>query len=117
MFWCIPVPAFYLSSKHRSTHVLQGAGLLCSWRNRLLFSCALQVERVFPRLDQCSEEERVQRLLELKLRYFTPREVANLMGFPSSLGKPSLWSHHSYVCEPEPCLRLSQQQQLQEQSR
>lgn len=54
-----------------------------------LFSCVLQVERVFPHLDQCSEEERVQRLLELKLRYFTPREVANLMGFPPSFCKAS----------------------------
>lgn len=79
---------------------------------------------MFPRLDQCSEEERVQRLLELKLRYFTPREVANLMGFPSSLGKPSLWSHHCCFCEPEPCLRQRRwrqrrrrQRRLQEQSR
>lgn len=43
---------------------------------------------MFARLDQCSEEEQVQRLLELKLRYFTPREVANLMGFPPTFCKP-----------------------------
>lgn len=47
---------------------------------------------MFPHLDQCSEEERVQRLLELKLRCFTPREVANLMGFPPSFCKPPLSS-------------------------
>lgn len=47
---------------------------------------------MFPSLDQCSEEEKVQRLLDLKLRYFTPREVANLMGFPQSFSKRSLVS-------------------------
>ena len=46
--------------------------------------CALQMESVFRGLDQCCEEEKLQRLLKLKLRYFTPREVANLMGFPTS---------------------------------
>uniref|UniRef100_A0A674P1Q3 tRNA (cytosine(38)-C(5))-methyltransferase n=1 Tax=Takifugu rubripes TaxID=31033 RepID=A0A674P1Q3_TAKRU len=50
--------------------------------------CDVQVEDVFPSLDQCSEEEKVQRLLDLKLRYFTPREVANLMGFPQSFTFP-----------------------------
>lgn len=29
-----------------------------------------------------------QTLEPLKLRYFTPREVANLMGFPDSFGFP-----------------------------
>lgn len=53
-------------------------------------SLVCDVQAVFPRLDQCSEEEKVQRLLELKLRYFTPREVANLMGFPQSFCKPNL---------------------------
>lgn len=49
--------------------------------------CALQMESVFRGLDQYSEEEKLQRLLKLKLRYFTPREVANLMGFPQSFCK------------------------------
>uniref|UniRef100_A0A3Q3MXI5 tRNA (cytosine(38)-C(5))-methyltransferase n=1 Tax=Mastacembelus armatus TaxID=205130 RepID=A0A3Q3MXI5_9TELE len=48
---------------------------------------------------QCSEEtevsltellnEPIPRLLKLKLRYFTPREVANLMGFPQSFSFPA----------------------------
>lgn len=45
------------------------------------------MESVFIGLDQYSEEEKLQRLLKLKLRYFTPREVANLMGFPQSFCK------------------------------
>ena len=49
--------------------------------------CALQMESVFTGLDQCAEDEKLQRLLKLKLRYFTPREVANLMGFPQSFSK------------------------------
>lgn len=53
-------------------------------------SLVCDVQVVFPSLDRCSEEEKVQRLLELKLRYFTPREVANLMGFPQSFCKPNL---------------------------
>ncbi|XP_029687713.1 tRNA (cytosine(38)-C(5))-methyltransferase-like isoform X1 [Takifugu rubripes] len=55
-----------------------------------VLQCCLDtsVEDVFPSLDQCSEEEKVQRLLDLKLRYFTPREVANLMGFPQSFTFP-----------------------------
>ncbi|KAK5849713.1 hypothetical protein PBY51_014025 [Eleginops maclovinus] len=46
------------------------------------------MESVFTGLDQCSEDEKLQRLLKLKLRYFTPREVANLMGFPQSFTFP-----------------------------
>lgn len=44
--------------------------------------CALQIEGVFTGLDQLSETDKLEQLLKLKLRYFTPREVANLMGFP-----------------------------------
>uniref|UniRef100_A0A3P8STT8 tRNA (cytosine(38)-C(5))-methyltransferase n=1 Tax=Amphiprion percula TaxID=161767 RepID=A0A3P8STT8_AMPPE len=51
-------------------------------------SVETEVESVFMGLDQCSEEEKLQRLSKLKLRYFTPREVANLMGFPQSFSFP-----------------------------
>ncbi|XP_041824142.1 tRNA (cytosine(38)-C(5))-methyltransferase isoform X2 [Melanotaenia boesemani] len=47
-----------------------------------------QIDAVFSGLDQLSEEEKLQQLLKLKLRYFTPREVANLMGFPHSFSFP-----------------------------
>ncbi|XP_075903610.1 tRNA (cytosine(38)-C(5))-methyltransferase [Nelusetta ayraudi] len=47
-----------------------------------------KMEDVFRGLDQCSEEEKLQRLQTLSLRYFTPREVANLMGFPQSFSFP-----------------------------
>ncbi|XP_068437837.1 tRNA (cytosine(38)-C(5))-methyltransferase isoform X2 [Clinocottus analis] len=47
-----------------------------------------EMEDVFRGLDQLSEDEKLQKLLKLKLRYFTPREVANLMGFPQSFSFP-----------------------------
>lgn len=47
-----------------------------------------EVSSVFTNLDQLSEEEKLQKLLKLDLRYFTPREVANLMGFPKSFSFP-----------------------------
>ncbi|XP_070708967.1 tRNA (cytosine(38)-C(5))-methyltransferase [Pempheris klunzingeri] len=47
-----------------------------------------EMESVFRDLDQHSDEEKLQHLLKLKLRYFTPREVANLMGFPQSFSFP-----------------------------
>lgn len=70
------------SSKYANPNLHGGLGSLtaCLW-------CVLQVERVFLSLEQCSEEEKVQKLLQLKLRYFTPREVANLMGFPPTFCK------------------------------
>ncbi|XP_008290158.1 tRNA (cytosine(38)-C(5))-methyltransferase isoform X1 [Stegastes partitus] len=55
----------------------------------VLQSCTeTKIESVFTGLDQLSEEEKLQRLVKLKLRYFTPREVANLMGFPQSFSFP-----------------------------
>ncbi|XP_068603922.1 tRNA (cytosine(38)-C(5))-methyltransferase isoform X3 [Brachionichthys hirsutus] len=51
-------------------------------------STETEVESVFRGLDQHTEEERLQRLLKLQLRYFTPREVANIMGFPPSFNFP-----------------------------
>jgi len=42
------------------------------------------MDRVYSKL----ESEGVEVLRELKLRYFTPREVANLLGFPSNFSFP-----------------------------
>ncbi|XP_061160606.1 tRNA (cytosine(38)-C(5))-methyltransferase isoform X1 [Syngnathus typhle] len=55
-----------------------------------ILQCDLEteIESVFKNLDQFSEEEKLQQLQGLKLRYFTPREVANIMGFPKSFSFP-----------------------------
>lgn len=68
---------------------------------RSLFAfCILQMECIFKGLDQCSEEEKVQRLLKLKLRYFTSREVANLMGFPQNFCTSTIFIFtHLCICE------------------
>ncbi|CAL1576608.1 unnamed protein product [Knipowitschia caucasica] len=47
-----------------------------------------QMEAVFRGLAELSEEQRLERLQTLSLRYFTPREVANLMGFPLTFEFP-----------------------------
>uniref|UniRef100_A0A8C5HAL9 tRNA (cytosine(38)-C(5))-methyltransferase n=1 Tax=Gouania willdenowi TaxID=441366 RepID=A0A8C5HAL9_GOUWI len=46
------------------------------------------IDAAFTGFDQCSDEEKLQRLSKLQLRYFTPREVSNLMGFPPSFNFP-----------------------------
>ena len=46
-------------------------------------------------------EERIKILKSLKLRYFTPFEVAKLMGFPNDFDFPSI-----YVSRPHLCFRV-----------
>ncbi|KAJ0022716.1 hypothetical protein NQD34_014850 [Periophthalmus magnuspinnatus] len=51
-------------------------------------SSEAEVEQVYQGLEELSEEQRLRRLHTLRLRYFSPREVANLMGFPQSFAFP-----------------------------
>ncbi|XP_029003145.1 tRNA (cytosine(38)-C(5))-methyltransferase [Betta splendens] len=78
----------------RSTCFTKGYGRYVEGTGSVL-QCCMQTELqdVFAGLDQCSEEEKLQRLSRLKLRYFTPREVANLMGFPQSFSFPEQLSN------------------------
>lgn len=46
----------------------------------------LQIEYIYNSLTNLSQEEKLTKLLMLKLRYFTPREIANLLGFPPDFG-------------------------------
>ncbi|XP_063339697.1 tRNA (cytosine(38)-C(5))-methyltransferase isoform X1 [Pelmatolapia mariae] len=70
----------------RSVCFTKGYGRYVQGTGSVLQCCMeTKIESVFMGLDQCSEEEKLQRLLKLKLRYFSPREVANLMGFPQHL--------------------------------
>ncbi|XP_075408565.1 tRNA (cytosine(38)-C(5))-methyltransferase isoform X2 [Tenrec ecaudatus] len=48
----------------------------------------VQVEHIYKSLNTLSEEEKATKLLLLKLRYFTPKEIANLLGFPPEFGFP-----------------------------
>ncbi|XP_029384934.1 tRNA (cytosine(38)-C(5))-methyltransferase isoform X3 [Echeneis naucrates] len=73
----------------RSVCFTKGYGRYVEGTGSVLKCCTeTKMESVFSGLDQFSEEEKVRQLSKLKLRYFTPREVANLMGFPQSFSFP-----------------------------
>uniref|UniRef100_A0A8C9G821 Uncharacterized protein n=1 Tax=Pavo cristatus TaxID=9049 RepID=A0A8C9G821_PAVCR len=46
----------------------------------------VSLESVFKHIENLTEEEKLMKLSTLKLRYFTPREIANLHGFPPEFG-------------------------------
>ncbi|XP_077364447.1 tRNA (cytosine(38)-C(5))-methyltransferase isoform X6 [Festucalex cinctus] len=73
----------------RSICFTKGYGRYVEGTGSVLQCCLeTEIESVFKNLDQLLEEEKVQQLLRLKLRYFTPKEVANIMGFPESFSFP-----------------------------
>lgn len=74
----------------RYGHYVEGTG-------SVLHSCVEEdMEEAFRSLEQQPEEEKLRRLQRLKLRYFTPREIANLMGFPADFSE--LHTHaHTYI--------------------
>lgn len=73
----------------RSICFTKGYGRFVEGTGSVLQSCeGSEVQSVFSGLQQVSEEEQLQRLRKLKLRYFSPREVANLMGFPLCFSFP-----------------------------
>lgn len=72
----------------RSVCFTKNYGRYVEGTGSVLQTSQVDLESVFTGLDQLSEEERLRRLQTLQLRYFTPREVANLMGFPQSFSFP-----------------------------
>lgn len=76
-------------SSRRSVCFTKGYGRYVEGTGSVLQSSTeAEMEYVFRGLEEHSEEERLRRLQTLQLRYFTPREVANLMGFPQSFAFP-----------------------------
>lgn len=68
----------------RYGHYVEGTG-------SVLQSCTdVELESIFKSVDMLSEEEKLEQLSRLRLRYFTPREIANLMGFPPDFSKSGL---------------------------
>ncbi|XP_044280645.1 tRNA (cytosine(38)-C(5))-methyltransferase isoform X1 [Varanus komodoensis] len=63
-------------------HYIEGTGSV------LQMAEDVQLESVFKSLEGLPEEEKLTKLSVLKLRYFTPREIANLHGFPPEFGFP-----------------------------
>uniref|UniRef100_A0A8C9VE18 tRNA (cytosine(38)-C(5))-methyltransferase n=1 Tax=Scleropages formosus TaxID=113540 RepID=A0A8C9VE18_SCLFO len=73
----------------RSVCFTKGYGHYVEGTGSVLQSCMnVEMEEAFRCLDSLSEEEKLKQLSKLRLRYFTPREIANLMGFPAHFGFP-----------------------------
>ncbi|NXY86582.1 TRDMT methyltransferase, partial [Alcedo cyanopectus] len=73
----------------RSTCFTKGYGHYVEGTGSVLQTAAdVQLESVFKNIEELAEEEKLMKLSMLKLRYFTPREIANLHGFPLEFGFP-----------------------------
>lgn len=73
----------------RSTCFTKGYGHYVEGTGSVLQTAVdVQLESVFEHIDELPEEEKLMKLSTLKLRYFTPREIANLHGFPLEFGFP-----------------------------
>ncbi|NXH11666.1 TRDMT methyltransferase, partial [Bucco capensis] len=71
----------------RSTCFTKGYGHYVEGTGSVLQTAAdVELESVFKHIEELPEEEKITRLSTLKLRYFTPREIANLHGFPAQFG-------------------------------
>ncbi|XP_077101254.1 tRNA (cytosine(38)-C(5))-methyltransferase [Siphateles boraxobius] len=76
-------------SSRRSVCFTKGYGHYVEGTGSVLQCCVdVELESVFKSLELLSEEDKLKQLLQLKLRYFTPREIANLMGFPADFTFP-----------------------------
>ncbi|RVE59159.1 hypothetical protein OJAV_G00201520 [Oryzias javanicus] len=76
-------------TSRRSVCFTKGYGRYVEGTGSVLQSCMnTEVQNVFTDLELLSEEDRLQQLMSLQLRYFTPREVANLMCFPPCFSFP-----------------------------
>ncbi|NXF90526.1 TRDMT methyltransferase, partial [Eubucco bourcierii] len=74
-------------SCRRSTCFTKGYGHYVEGTGSVLQTAVdVQLESVFQGIEELPAEEKLEKLSLLKLRYFTPREIANLHGFPLEFG-------------------------------
>uniref|UniRef100_A0A8C7EJD5 tRNA aspartic acid methyltransferase 1 n=1 Tax=Neovison vison TaxID=452646 RepID=A0A8C7EJD5_NEOVI len=79
----------------RSTCFTKGYGSYIEGTGSVLQTTEdVQIEDIYKSLTNLPQEEKITKLLMLKLRYFTPKEIANLLGFPSEFG---MWD----TCRPK----------------
>ncbi|RXM97093.1 tRNA (cytosine(38)-C(5))-methyltransferase [Acipenser ruthenus] len=78
-------------------HYVEGTGSV------LQSSLDIQLETAFKSLHTLSDEDKLNRLLMLKLRYFTPREIANLHGLPPEFCKYCLRCSLSFAISSLQC--------------
>ncbi|XP_051465376.1 tRNA (cytosine(38)-C(5))-methyltransferase isoform X1 [Apus apus] len=73
----------------RSTCFTKGYGHYVEGTGSVLQTAVdVELESVFKHIEELPEEEKLMKWSTLKLRYFTPREIANLHGFPLEFGFP-----------------------------
>ncbi|XP_002717405.4 tRNA (cytosine(38)-C(5))-methyltransferase isoform X2 [Oryctolagus cuniculus] len=73
----------------RSTCFTKGYGSYIEGTGSVLQTTEdVQIENIYKSLPNLPQEEKITTLSMLKLRYFTPREIANLLGFPPEFGFP-----------------------------
>ncbi|CDQ80177.1 tRNA (cytosine(38)-C(5))-methyltransferase [Oncorhynchus mykiss] len=73
----------------RSVCFTKGYGHYVEGTGSVLQSCMeTDMEAAFKSPERLSDEEKLNQLSRLKLRYFSPREIANLMGFPKHFTVP-----------------------------
>uniref|UniRef100_A0A8C8ENP0 tRNA (cytosine(38)-C(5))-methyltransferase n=1 Tax=Oncorhynchus tshawytscha TaxID=74940 RepID=A0A8C8ENP0_ONCTS len=71
----------------RSVCFTKGYGHYVEGTGSVLQSC-METDVAFKSPERLSDEEKLNQLSRLKLRYFSPREIANLMGFPKHFTVP-----------------------------
>ncbi|XP_068091655.1 tRNA (cytosine(38)-C(5))-methyltransferase isoform X2 [Hyperolius riggenbachi] len=73
----------------RSTCFTKGYGHYVEGTGSVLQGAAdVEISSAYKSLETLSDEEKLAKLSTLRLRYFTPREIANLHGFPTRFGFP-----------------------------
>lgn len=73
----------------RSTCFTKGYGSYIEGTGSVLQTAEdVQIESIYKSLTNLPQEEKITKLSMLKLRYFTPKEIANLLGFPPEFGFP-----------------------------
>lgn len=76
-------------SCRRSTCFTKGYGHYVEGTGSVLQTAKdVEIDSAFKALETLPEEEKLATLSSLKLRYFTPREIANLHGFPQKFDFP-----------------------------
>ncbi|XP_048665007.1 tRNA (cytosine(38)-C(5))-methyltransferase isoform X4 [Marmota marmota marmota] len=74
----------------RSTCFTKGYGSYIEGTGSVLQTAEdVQIESIYRSLSNLPQEEKITKLSMLKLRYFTPKEIANLLGFPPEFGEQS----------------------------
>uniref|UniRef100_A0A8C5PAD9 tRNA aspartic acid methyltransferase 1 n=1 Tax=Leptobrachium leishanense TaxID=445787 RepID=A0A8C5PAD9_9ANUR len=76
-------------SSRRSTCFTKGYGHYVEGTGSVLQTATdVEISSAYEALETVTEEEKLAKLSTLKMRYFTPREIANLHGFPPQFGFP-----------------------------